>query len=98
VSHGQDALWSRSTETAFTDDGERVVLLHLGEPSARPQLLVGPAAAIWRALARPGTAREVAAAVRADLSGDAVDVAGDVERFLCTLLGEGLASVEQAST
>ena len=53
-------MWSRSPDVAFVDDGDRVVVLGLGEPSvSRPSLLSAEAADVWRRLERPLTAREV---------------------------------------
>jgi hypothetical protein len=91
-------LWQRGQLAAFTDDGRRVVVLRLDDPAARPRLLEGSAAAIWRAMDPPCTAHEVAAAVTvpSDDSGDQPDleVVAHVERFLLTLGDDGLA--EQA--
>ncbi|HEY7717183.1 MAG TPA: hypothetical protein VH915_00365, partial [Pedococcus sp.] len=61
--------WHRAEAVAFTDDGTRVVALRLDEPSARPCLLEGAAATIWRALDRSCTAAEVITALTAGPSG-----------------------------
>lgn len=57
----EDAVWSRSPDVAFVDDGERVVVLRLADQGQRPQLLAGHAATVWRLLSQPRTAAELLA-------------------------------------
>jgi hypothetical protein len=87
-----DEIWSRSTLVAVVDEGARVVVLDLSDlHSARPLVLEGSAAAVWHALAEPGTARQVAAAVARDFGLPATEVEPDVRDFLASLRQRGLA-------
>ena len=87
-----DEIWSRSTLVAVVDEGARVVVLDLSDlQTARPLVLEGSAAAVWHALAEPGTARQVAAAVARDFGLPATEVEPDVQDFLASLRRRGLA-------
>jgi hypothetical protein len=87
-----DEIWSRSTLVAVVDEGVRVVVLDLSDlERARPLVLEGSAAAVWHALAEPGTARQVAAAVARDFGLPATEVEPDVRDFLASLRRRGLA-------
>jgi len=86
-----EATWRRSPDVALVEHDDRVVLLDLADPvSARPLVLEGPAVAVWRALRQPGTSREVAGRVAADVGLPAAEVEGDVATFLAELASHGL--------
>ena len=86
-----EPTWRRSPDVAVVEHDDRVVLLALADPAtARPLVLEGPAVAVWRALAEPGTTGEVAGRVAADVGLPAADVEGDVATFLTELAGHGL--------
>jgi hypothetical protein len=55
----------------------------------------GPAAAIWHALAEPGTGAEVTARVAADFGAPAAEVRRDVEMFLSLLAARSLVIIER---
>jgi hypothetical protein len=73
------------------DNGSRVVLLALADPSkATPLVLEGPAAAVWHALQSPRTTAEVVRDVSADFGLPAAEVEHDVTAFLSELAASGL--------
>jgi Coenzyme PQQ synthesis protein D (PqqD) len=87
-------LWTRSTDVAVVDDGDRVVVLDLRAlHAAHPLVMEGPAAAIWHALSQRRTAEQVTAAVAVDFGLPATEVEADVVTFLATLQERGLATV-----
>ena len=70
---------------------DRVVVLALSDPAtARPLVMEGPAAAVWRALEVPGSTPEVVARVAADFGLPAAEVGPDVATFLVELAARGL--------
>lgn len=83
-SRSDDALWTRSVDVAFVDDGARVVLLSLETPQAsRPLLLSGSAAAIWRSLDNePRSSETIAALAQAGFAPTHTNTSQDVEVFL----------------
>ncbi|GAB3433732.1 hypothetical protein GCM10027517_00980 [Phycicoccus ginsengisoli] len=88
-----EGRWCRAPEVAVVDRGERVVLLALADPtSARPMVLEGPAAAVWHALAEPGTGAEVAVRVADSVGVPAAEVEADVSAFLEQLVTVGLVA------
>lgn len=90
-----ESRWSRSPDVAVIDHGDRVVVLDLSRPAdARPLVLEGPAAAVWHAIAEPGTAADIVARVAADFDLPATEVRHDVESFLSALADQGLARIE----
>jgi hypothetical protein len=75
---------------------DRVVVLGLSDPSAaRPLVMEGPAAAIWRALDEPATTADVSARVAGDFGIPAAEVRADVEAFLSLLEAQGLVRIER---
>lgn len=90
---GGQRLWQRAPHVAFVDNGsDRVVLLDLRDPrTARPKLLVGPGAVIWRAM--DGTYAEggIVAMVAHAFAVPEGQILGDVPDFLRLLRDEGLA-------
>jgi hypothetical protein len=88
--------WARSEDVAVVASDERVVVLDLSDPAtARPLVMEGPGAAIWRALDEPGTTAEVSARVAADFGIPAAEVRADVESFLSLLEAQGLVRIER---
>jgi hypothetical protein len=86
-----ETVWRRSPDVAVVDRGDRVVLLALADPAtARPLVLEGPAAAIWRALEEARTAHGLVEAVASDVGLPATDIETDVLDFLRELSGHGL--------
>ena len=86
-----EVLWSRAPHTAFVDDGERIVLLDLGNPPGRPRLLQGAAAAVWRSLRRPVAPSDLIRELEeAGYSSPGTDA---TEAVLAALSREGLARV-----
>lgn len=56
ASRSEQTVWQRVETVAFVDDGERVVVLDLGQPEdSTPLLLEGSAAILWRQLSEPST-------------------------------------------
>lgn len=48
--------WRRSSDIAFCDDGERLLVLDLADPTtSKPHLLTSVAMIVWRALEHPLT-------------------------------------------
>jgi hypothetical protein len=87
----RDDAWHRSADVAWVGNGERVVVLDLGDPTAaRPQLMEGPAAAIWRAVDGVRDTDGVVSAVAAAAGLTTDEVAGDVAGFLEQLWAQGL--------
>ena len=85
-------LWSRAPHTAFVDDGERIVLLDLGNPPGRPRLLQGAAAAVWRSLRLPVAPSDLIREL--EEAGYTSPGAGATEAVLTALSQEGLARVD----
>lgn len=89
MSHGEE-VWSRSPETAFVDDGERIVMVNLAEPtSAQPRLLLHSAALIWRATDQPRSTGEISRVVSAQLHQPSPQLHDDTARFVEVLASEG---------
>jgi hypothetical protein len=85
-------VWTRSADVAVVQSPGRVVVLDLSDPTtARPQVMEGPAAAIWNALDEPRTPAEVVALVAAGFGLPDAEVEADVEAFLAELRDKGLA-------
>lgn len=83
--------WRRSPTVAFVDDGERIALLDIRDPrEARPKLLSGPAAAVWRALDRSDLIGDVIDTVAVQFSVPTHQISIDVAAFLGVLEEEGL--------
>jgi hypothetical protein len=79
-------VWRRSPDVAVVDDDTRVVVLGLADPAtARPLVMEGPAAAIWHALAEPGTTAQVVERVASDFGLPATEVETDVTTFILEL-------------
>lgn len=79
-------MWRRSPDVAVVDDDTRVVVLGLADPAtARPLVMEGPAAAIWHALAEPGTTAQVVERVASDFGLPATEVETDVTTFILEL-------------
>ena len=75
--------WQRSPFVAFVDDGERIVLIDLREPiSARPRLLSGSAALIWRAINGARSTRQIAALMEATLGNSPGTSTTDIHAFV----------------
>ncbi len=70
----------------MVDGDTRVVVLGLADPAtARPLVMEGPAAAIWHALAEPGTTAQVVQRVASDFGLLATEVETDVTTFIVEL-------------
>ena len=79
-------MWRRSPDVPVFDDDTRVVVLGLADPAtARPLVMEGPAAAIWHALAEPGTTAQVVERVASDFGLPATEVETDVTTFILEL-------------
>jgi hypothetical protein len=79
-------VWRRSPDVAVVDGDTRVVVLGLADPAtARPLVMEGPAAAIWHALAEPGTTAQVVERVASDFGLPATEVETDVTTFILEL-------------
>jgi hypothetical protein len=82
----EQSVWRRSPDVAVVDGDTRVVVLGLADPAtARPLVMEGPAAAIWHALAEPGTAAQVVQRVASDFGLPATEVETDVTTFIVEL-------------
>jgi hypothetical protein len=93
VDDPSQAVWRRSVDVAFVDDGERVVLLTLGWPGAsHPRLLAGSSALIWRLLDSGKSTEELVGDIRDYVATSVHDVQDDVARFLLVLEQEGLTT------
>ena len=80
------AIWHRTHPAAFVDDGQRVLVLRLGDPAAaRPLLLEGVAASVWRSLTTPATALDIADELTRRYPADQGATVNDVEELLDTL-------------
>lgn len=84
------AEWVIAADTAFVDDGLRVVAISLADLAAcQPHVLEETAASVWRAL----RVRQESAIIRNVASAydlDTVAVADDVRSFLHQLRAKGL--------
>lgn len=82
----EQSVWRRSPDVAVVDGDTRVVVLGLADPAtARPLVMEGPAAAIWHALAEPGTTAQVVQRVASDFGLLATEVETDVTTFIVEL-------------
>lgn len=82
----EQSVWRRSPDVAVVDGDTRVVVLGLADPAtARPLVMEGPAAAIWHALAEPGTTAQVVQRVASDFGLPATEVETDVTTFIVEL-------------
>lgn len=85
-----DAPLRHSSEVAWVDSGERVVVVRLDDLAADPVALEGSGAAIWLALSRPATVSEVVSDVAAYFDVERAAIAGDVAGFVADLTARGL--------
>lgn len=86
-------MWRRSAHVAFVDDGDRVMLLDVAHPrSARPQLLAGSAADIWRAIDGVRTTTAIVDTVANRFEFSQPTLPAEVLSFLDCLSDAGLAS------
>jgi hypothetical protein len=91
----EPTVWRRSPDVAVVDGDTRVVVLGLADPAtARPLVMEGPAAAIWHALAEPGTTHQVVERVARDFGLSATEVEADVTTFMEQLADAGLVTTE----
>jgi hypothetical protein len=90
-----DSLWRRSSDVAFVDDGDRVVLLDLEAPySPGPELLLGPAAEIWRAM-DGATSGQIVRQLMGRFAASRSEVEADTLAFLRSLELRGLAHCQE---
>lgn len=96
--------WQIAEHTAFVISApDRVVVLNLDVPGARPRGLLGTSATIWQALCGPEDALRPEVAEDALLSDvaaayavDAETIADEVRTFLADLEAEGLVRSDSA--
>jgi hypothetical protein len=89
VDDPSQAVWSRSADVAFVDDGDRIVVLRLTGPTkGRPQLLIGTAALIWRHLQSPRTTQALCSSLQPGVAEPPHIVARDVNAFLVAAADE----------
>lgn len=87
-------MWHRTDPAAFVDDGQRVLVLRLGDPApARPLLLEGGAASVWRSLSTPATSRALADELTRRYAADQDVTVNDVEELLGALRAASLVEV-----
>ena len=80
---GVNDTWLPSPHVCYVDDGERVVLLNLLDPrSARPRLLTGSAASVWRIIANGASTGQVVTAMTGEYVGAVQEISEDVARTL----------------
>ena len=85
------AIWHRTSQAAFVDDGQRVLVLRLGDPAAtRPLLLEGVAASVWRRLTTPATSLALADELTRRYQTDQGATVKDVEELLGVLRAASL--------
>ncbi|GAA3672714.1 hypothetical protein GCM10023081_08810 [Arthrobacter ginkgonis] len=89
-------VWRKSENLAVAESegGGRFAVLDLDLDGSQPVVLADSAAGIWRALAEPGTAAEVADRVAADYGMPASEIADQVGGFLESLRTQGLARTD----
>lgn len=88
------AMWHRTRPAAFVDDGQRVLVLRLGDPApARPLLIEGVAAIVWRSLSTPATSLALADELTRRYPADRGATVNDVEELLGALRAASLVEV-----
>lgn len=81
----RERIWVHSKDVAFVDGGDRVVVLPLSDLTPDgPQVLMGPAAVIWRA-ADGASEPSIVAAVAAEFDARESDVSNEIRDFLSQL-------------
>lgn len=87
-------MWHRTHPAAFVEDGQRVLVLRLGDPApARPLLLEGVAASVWRSLSTPATSLALADELTRRYAADQDVTVNDVEELLGALRAASLVEV-----
>ena len=85
--------WRRSANVTEADSGDRVVVLDLSNAEARPQVLEGVGAVIWRLLEEPRTEEELVSELLDTYpDAEADQVRTDVDAFVEQLAAAGLAA------
>ncbi|KHK99301.1 hypothetical protein LK09_03155 [Microbacterium mangrovi] len=78
--------WGIPPDVAWTGDADRVVVLRLSGDGETPQAMEGPAAAIWRVIARgPVTVGEIADRLAEEYEAEPDSLRADVSSFVAQL-------------
>jgi hypothetical protein len=86
------SVWSHSSDVAYVEEEDRVVLVDLTRPADPPQIFNGSAATIWLAVDGQRDEDAVVAHVAQAYGVEGVEVAVEVRTFLGELDARGLLS------